>query len=165
TPPAREHRHRASPWPRGQPRGPPTSRVGTNQIPSWKRQRVEIGDGVADDAAGQFFTTRESTDGILGLPQYDEVPVRVEELRELRRGETDETDPQAAIPLGPTPCGLATVVHERSQDDRDIAVESRSIGPDNFVARLGAQRRDISQLHARHREQAPFDGAQDPRDA
>jgi hypothetical protein len=55
--------------------------------------------------AGQFFTPRESTDGILGLPKYDEVPVRVEELRELRRGETDETDQQAAIPLGPTPCG------------------------------------------------------------
>src|SRR5207244_5716404 len=126
TAPAREHRDRASPWPGGKPRRPPVSRVVTNKIPPWKRQRVEIGDGVADDTAGQFFTRRESTDGSLGLPQHDEVPVRVEELRQLRRGETDETNLQAAIPPGAAPCGLATVVHERGQDDRDLAVESRA---------------------------------------
>ncbi len=135
-----------------------------HDVPSRKRERVEFGDCWTLNPSLESCATRQRHYRRLRLSHDHEVSVRIEQLRQLRGREPDESDSQPAPPLGVGPFRLVPVIHQGRQHEGDVSVDRRARRVDDLMPRSRAERGDIAKLHAGQIQQVSFQRTDDARD-
>ena len=132
--PRRQHRQRASVRPAGK-RDPPATLRRQQRIPLRKRQRVQVVDLRTRHCPAQPFAGKQPHQRRLGLTADDEVRRVLEQVRQLLRSESDESDAHAGGAHRARPRRLTAVVDKRRQDDRHVAIDGLTIAAHNLVTR------------------------------
>src|SRR5204862_3590446 len=63
-----------------------------DEVPAGERQRVEVLDLRAWDCPREALAREQSSEGGFGLALHQEIGMRREEVRQLRRGQADKAD-------------------------------------------------------------------------
>ena len=153
---AREQRDAAAERTRSE-RERPAARPVRREVPSRKRQRVEIGNLAAHAVSLERLSARHPLDRRFRLSEHQEVRVRPEQLRQLRHRQPDEPDACSARANPIRPRRFVPIVDERAEDDRDVGVSEFSARPPDVVAVLREDARQIGEVHARNVVHPPLE--------
>ena len=147
---AGEERKAAADRPRRPLNAEPARAALGDEIPPGKRQRIEVLNFLADGDPGRNDALRDAHDTGFGLAVQDEVAVIDKQRRHLRGGDADEPyfDSAGAHLVGPR--GLALVIDQRRENQRDVPVDRLIPCPPHLVAGARQDGRQIRHVDARH---------------
>ncbi len=159
-----EQRVATAHWP-GRPLEPEVRLAAAHEIPARERQRVEVGDRVARRHAPRDGAARQLHHAGFRLAVQDEIAVALEEPRQLRGRDADESNRDAALPHPIGPRGFVAVVDERREHERNVALDQAAARPAHVVAGARQNGGAGRQLHARRVVKLLLEMRDQPRDA
>src|SRR2546427_11560672 len=94
------------------------------QMPRRKGQAIQIIDGRTGHHARRYLSSGNSNCSLLGLSFYDEIRMILKKFRHVRCRRSEETHAHPIAPFGfLSPLDFVPVVHERTQDKCNIAID------------------------------------------
>ena len=120
-----------------------------DQVPTWKRERVEIVYRCALHAAVELFAGCEFETSGFRLTANNKVARIRKQFRQVRRGCAQETDAQTVLTCELGPGSFVLVINDRAENERHIAFDLFALCVNNPMARARQNGREVTELNTR----------------
>ena len=120
------------------------------KMPCREGKTVQVRDRGAFNQALQLFAAREAHSRLFRFAFNDEIAMAFQQVLRVGRDGSKEAHFHTELPPGGIrPGGFVTIVHERGQDESDVALHVCVVRVYNFVPFAFEDRRDVRGVNAR----------------